>query len=245
MLYHILRMPSRPQYAEIEDEPDGFDRYFIVNQGTSCKDQIVGSMTLSLTRRHKGTKLDDFICNLPDWIIARERVKEILAEECNNVEIYRVEIVDQKGKPVKARYYFVHPVGTVDCVDRKKSEFDPMPGNPEKKVPHFRKASPQREADPEGREALPDQGAAPNHHHPLGSRTAVDESWDRRLYFVGVGCSHNALSRAIGSICLRISKLSVTTLRSSLRRCASISRAPAALKWRWPRLMPSARYTVA
>jgi hypothetical protein len=138
MTFFILRMPSRAQYAEIEDEPSGFERSYIVDQGASCLGAIDGTMSVPLTRKHKGMKLDDFISNLFDWLIVTERVKDVLAAECNNVEVYPLEILDQKGKPVKARYFFVHPVGTVDCVDLEKSTFKRNAAFPDK-ILTFRK----------------------------------------------------------------------------------------------------------
>lgn len=129
--YRILRTKLRPEYASIEDAPqEGFEDAFMMNQGEPCSAAVTGTVVLSITKKHKGMKLDDFIFNLRAWLIVTERVKDVFAAECGNVEIFPAEIRDQKGKPVKAPYCLVHPVGTVDCVDLQRSKFRPEPGEP-------------------------------------------------------------------------------------------------------------------
>jgi hypothetical protein len=74
-------------------------------------------------KKHQGMKLDDFVANLFRWILCSERARAVFAAECDNVEIYPLEILNHKKKPVGVPYFFVQPVGVVDCVDLERSEF--------------------------------------------------------------------------------------------------------------------------
>jgi len=74
-------------------------------------------------KKHQGMKLDDFVDNIFRWILCSERARAVLAAECDNVEVYPLEILNHKRKPVGVPYFFVQVVGVVDCVDLERSEF--------------------------------------------------------------------------------------------------------------------------
>jgi hypothetical protein len=121
--YHVLRFSDRPEYAYLEDEPENFDKPFRVGTGVSCADLVHGTIRMKFYKKHQGMKLDDFVANLFRWILCSERARAVIAKECGNVEIYPLEILNHKKKPVGVPYFFVQPVGVVDCVDLERSEF--------------------------------------------------------------------------------------------------------------------------
>jgi hypothetical protein len=121
--YHVIRFSDRPEYAFIEDEPENLDDCFEVNAGSSLKSYVHGTIRMRFYKKHQGMKLDDFVDNLFRWILCSERARAVFAAECDNVEVYPLEILNHKKKPVGVPYFFVQPVGVVDCVDLEKSEF--------------------------------------------------------------------------------------------------------------------------
>jgi hypothetical protein len=148
--YFVLTVPSRPQFGYFDRDPKGATKTYLVGEGSSFKGHLPGEATIALDSKHKGMKLDDFISNSLSWLIVSEKVRALLAAEPNRCEVYPLKVLDLKGRPVKAPYYFVHPVGTVDCVDLAKSEYDRSSMEPamilgfQRVVLHQRKIPPDR-----------------------------------------------------------------------------------------------------
>jgi hypothetical protein len=122
--YYILTVPRRPEYGLIRDDPKGATKTYLVDQGKSFAGHLPKDAKVRLDKRHKGTKLCDFISNVASWLIVSEKVRAILAAEPNPSEVYPLKVLDLKGRPIKAPYFFVHPIGTVDCVDLRRSEYN-------------------------------------------------------------------------------------------------------------------------
>jgi hypothetical protein len=122
--FHVLTVPSRPQFGYIDRDPGGATKTFLVGEGRSFKGHLPGDATIALDSKQKGTKLDDFIANSLSWLIVSEEARALLAAEPNPCEVYPLRVLDLKGRPIKTPYFLFHPIGTVDCVDLTKSEYD-------------------------------------------------------------------------------------------------------------------------
>jgi hypothetical protein len=122
--FYVLTVPGRPQFGYIDRDPKGATKTYLVGEGCSFKGHLPGEATIALDSKHKGMKLDDFISNSLSWLIVSEKVRALLAAEPNPCEVYPLKVLDPKGRPIKTPYFLVHPVGTVDCVDLTKSEYD-------------------------------------------------------------------------------------------------------------------------
>ena len=48
------------------------------------------------------------------------------------MEVLKFTLFDQKNRPLSDDYWIINPIGTVDCVDKKKSEIEYLdePGDP-------------------------------------------------------------------------------------------------------------------
>ena len=121
MTYHVLQFPYRAEYACVDETPENIDDAFEVGTGASCKALVRGTLRARFHGKHKGMKLDDFVDNPSRWILCSERARAVIAAECDNVEVYPLELLDHKRTPVGAPYFFVQVLGTVDCVDLEKS----------------------------------------------------------------------------------------------------------------------------
>jgi hypothetical protein len=148
--FYVLTVPSRPQFGYIDRDPKGATKTFLVGEGRSFKGHLPGEASIALDARHKGVKLEDFIANSLSWLIVSEKASALLAAEPNPCEVYALRVLDPKGRPVKTPYFLVHPVGTVDCVDLAKSEYDRSTMEPamilgfQRVVLHKRKIPPDR-----------------------------------------------------------------------------------------------------
>lgn len=121
--YFILTVPRRPEYGLIRRDPKGATATYLVGEGKPYGGHLPAAAAVQLDPKHKGMKLDDFIENNMEWLIVSEKVRAIFAAEPNPSEVYPLRVLDLKGRPLKTPYFFIHPVGTVDCVDLVKSEY--------------------------------------------------------------------------------------------------------------------------
>jgi hypothetical protein len=62
-MHHILRFPTRPQFALVEDEPSGMREPWLMGEGAPMGENFPRDAQLRLSDGHKGQKLDDFISN--------------------------------------------------------------------------------------------------------------------------------------------------------------------------------------
>lgn len=122
--YYILTVPARPQCGYIDRDPRGATDTFLVGEGKPFGGHLPPDTTIPLDPTHKGMKLEDFIANSLSWLIVSEKVRAIFAAEPNPHEVYPLKVLDLKGRPIKAPYFLFHPIGTIDCVDLKKSEYE-------------------------------------------------------------------------------------------------------------------------
>jgi hypothetical protein len=122
--YCILTVPRRPEYGAVRDDPEGATDTFLVGEAKSFAGHLRVGATVQLDPKHKGSKLDDFIDNKMEWLIVSEKVRALVAAEPNPCEVYPLTVLDLKGRPINAPYFFVHPVGTVDCVDLDESKYE-------------------------------------------------------------------------------------------------------------------------
>jgi len=68
--------------------------------------------------------LPDFVSNDSRLLIVSENAKGVLhGEGISNVEYYRAPLYDEAGQRlIASHYYIANLIGTVDCLDREKSE---------------------------------------------------------------------------------------------------------------------------
>lgn len=123
--HHILRVPTRPEYAKVDQEPRGIKKQWLMGEGQPMSAFFPKDAKLTLSDRHKGQKLDDFVANPFQWLIVSEKAWRVLEQEPVKFERFPVTLYDAKGKKVLSRDYCVaHLLGTADCVDLKKSEYE-------------------------------------------------------------------------------------------------------------------------
>jgi hypothetical protein len=121
--YFILTVPRRPEFGLVRKDPSGATDTFLVGKGLPYGGRLPADPFVQLDHKHKGMKLEDFVENNMQWLIVSEKVCGLLDNETNRCEVYPLKVLDLKGRPVKVPYFFVHPVGTVDCVNLEKSEY--------------------------------------------------------------------------------------------------------------------------
>lgn len=88
---------------------------------------------ITLLKRKPGRKLCSFIGNTQSLLIVADAVREVIvATSKGEMEVLKFTLFDQKGRPLSDDYWIINPIGTVDCVNKKKSEIEYLdePGDP-------------------------------------------------------------------------------------------------------------------
>jgi len=76
-------------------------------------------------RYPKQVALGDSYSNLADLWVASSRLAELVHSYTpRDLELLPVTLIDHKGKPVAAPHFIIHPLSTVDAIDRGRSTFE-------------------------------------------------------------------------------------------------------------------------
>jgi hypothetical protein len=132
MNYKILEVPALSQAAYIEKEVKGIAEAWRLGEGERMGDRFPAQAAFPLSKEWKGMRLTDFIPNKFSRLIVSERARRVLEGEPNEVEWLPVSIIDKKDRVVASPYSIAHILGTVDCVDLKRSEYDRSKFAPDK-----------------------------------------------------------------------------------------------------------------
>lgn len=123
--YKILSVEDAEEFACLEDDIRDFDDAWLIDDGDPVGEAYPEGATAKLKG---GSRLLDFVDNVHQWLLVSEKVLRILRDEPIKLEILPLKLLDKKGRPVPGKYAIAHVLGTVDCLDLKKSEYteDPM-----------------------------------------------------------------------------------------------------------------------
>jgi hypothetical protein len=123
--HQILTADGAEEYASLEEEVRDFDEPWLIRRGEPAAATFPKGAKVKLTG---GGRLADLIDNVHQWLLVSEKVAEILREEPIKIEILPLTLLDRRGRPVPGKYSVANVLGTVDCLDLKKSEYtdDPM-----------------------------------------------------------------------------------------------------------------------
>lgn len=103
---------------------DEFPKSYELDEGVSIRRWFPEDVTFDLSKDH-GIQLADSIPNVLGVHIVSDKLKGILEREADaTFEFYPAQIRNQKGRMVTTQYYLAHLLDTLDCLDKKKSDFD-------------------------------------------------------------------------------------------------------------------------
>ncbi|HYO52713.1 imm11 family protein, partial [Archangium sp.] len=124
-------VPGSEESAYIEQEIDDLDKPWLLSEGVRMGAEFPAGAPCYISRKWRGMRLDDFVSNKFDWLVVSERVRKILETEPIEVEWLPIRLFDQKKREVQASYALAHIIGTVDCIDLARSDFDRSAAWPE------------------------------------------------------------------------------------------------------------------
>jgi hypothetical protein len=105
-----------------KEELDG--KGYLLKKGVPCKDWFPEGLIFDLSKE-KGSKLTDSIPNTSALLVVSAKLKGILEKETpkGTIEFLSVRLRTPRKKVLDAPYFIANVLGTVACMEAKKSDF--------------------------------------------------------------------------------------------------------------------------
>lgn len=133
MTYFLLNLMPRfnPEFCFLHDEPEELGLYSSrLLKGEPLARNYPADVRLMMSDRESGIELPDLVGNTCSLLICSGRLKQVLeAHALGPVEFLKVAIYNHRKRCASSDYYFVNPLGAVDCLDPKASEVEYHEGN--------------------------------------------------------------------------------------------------------------------
>ena len=125
--------------AWIEENPDKLDQQmYKLKDGIPCADWFPPGQIFKLASG-RGIRLADSIPNVLALVFASAKLKALLEKDSDaRFEFLPIQIRDLKKRIVKAPYHIANLLDIVECVDKKRSDFE-MQLIIKDQVDHFRR----------------------------------------------------------------------------------------------------------
>jgi hypothetical protein len=122
--------------AFFRSSPKGLElRDYYLNEGVRLDAHYPSDAQLHMDPRSPGMKLSSLLGNIKSFLIVHTDMKNVIEQTCSNeIEYLPVSIVNHKKRVQSKDYWFVNPIGVVDCVDRAASDIDYRSDDPQQVV---------------------------------------------------------------------------------------------------------------
>jgi hypothetical protein len=100
-----------------------------IDQGESCREDFLPNSSIRMDPEWPGMQLAGVMGNVDSLLIIHTKFKEIIERFMKPQEVIEflpLSIINHKGRVASRDYFLVNPVGTLDCLDYKKSAVDRM-----------------------------------------------------------------------------------------------------------------------
>jgi hypothetical protein len=100
-----------------------------LDQGQSCREDFLPGSRISMDPEWPGMQLAGVMGNVSSLLIVHQAFQLIIERFMrpeDQVEFLPLSILNHKGRVASNDYVLVNPVGTLDCLNYKKSEIDRM-----------------------------------------------------------------------------------------------------------------------
>ena len=126
--YYILYENKDPLYCVITDRLDSFGKIWYPSEGLRMGEFTPKNLKFHMNKDFNGTVPSDFIRNNMSYQLIVAKVKTILDQHtCVEIEYIPFDLINHNGRSVEEECYIMNLIGTVDCVDREKTEGDESP----------------------------------------------------------------------------------------------------------------------
>lgn len=128
---------KNPDLCVLDRAPQGIGvKYSRLITGRTIAADFPSNATVQMSPDRTGLKLASLIGNTKRFLILHRDAKELIAAEFSArgdrwpIEYLPFTLINHKGKPHSSDYFFINPLGTIDCVDLASSQIDYFKGDP-------------------------------------------------------------------------------------------------------------------
>ena len=126
--YFILYEKKDSSFCVVTDRRDSFDKIWYPSEGLRMGEFAPENLKLHMSEDFSGIVPSDFIRNNMGYQLIVDKVKTILDQHTRvEIEYIPFDLINHKGRAVKENCYIMNLIGTVDCVDREKTEGEESP----------------------------------------------------------------------------------------------------------------------
>lgn len=105
--------------------PEMKETYWRLSDGEPYGDDYPKNAFVEMSEKFRGIELTDFIHNTRGVLLVSRKVKESIEKlQKAPTEYLPVAIKNHKKRIASADYFFINPLGTVDCLNLKKSKIE-------------------------------------------------------------------------------------------------------------------------
>ena len=105
--------------------PEMKESYWRLPDGAPYGDDYPKNAFVEMSDKRGGMELTDFICNFRGVLLVSRKVKESIEKlQTAPTEYLPVAVKNHKKRIASTHYFFVNPLGTVDCLNLRKSEIE-------------------------------------------------------------------------------------------------------------------------
>ncbi|PTL80011.1 imm11 family protein [Vitiosangium sp. GDMCC 1.1324] len=108
------------ELALTDGPPEGMElRSYCMARGRRATPYYPKEAMVSLREDHPGIKLSSLLGNTNSYLIVHKDMKEVIAEHCQGIEVEYLpfDLYDHRKRLYSRDYFFINPIGTLDCLD--------------------------------------------------------------------------------------------------------------------------------
>ncbi len=132
--YFILREANDPKNCLINQCPDSLrSKKWRIPKGQRMDAHYPPDVTLRMDAEQPGLLVPDLIKNTFRFCLVSSKLKALLEQEAGaEIEFLPTAITNHKGRTVLGDFFIANVIGTQDCVDLERSEFDALEDEPDR-----------------------------------------------------------------------------------------------------------------
>lgn len=110
---------ANPDYCRLDERPEGADVEFeAVATGKRATSYYPRPARVFMSELFPGIQLTSLLGNIHSYLIVCSALKEVIAKHCQNIQVEYLdfELYDHRRRLYSQDYFFVNPLGTLDCL---------------------------------------------------------------------------------------------------------------------------------
>jgi len=95
-------------------------------EGVRCRDTYPATARIGMDPEWPAIQLGGVVANTSRILVVHEALKNLIQaamKSQDEIEFLPLAIVNHKGRVASEAYFIINPIGTLDCLDQKRSKF--------------------------------------------------------------------------------------------------------------------------